>query len=558
MLLDCLQNRFRTSKDRPFFGNLVASLKTFKISDCKIYDNPDFYQSLLDFENLEYLDISNNNSLRIPENFAFARSLGTLKVLIVYNCDLTSVFLQNALVNLKVLETLDASNNTFSGNFDNFDLGSARLSLVKIKMSGCTINSQALLEALTDCAILRELDLSNNDFETLSNNFRFKTSKESLEILNMSSCVLTGGCILYQIVDLIWLKELYLSNNVFRGDAYGNLSFGPSLRILEMDNCLMTSKNLFEAITSCRVLERLSIARNAFSWENFEFGRSKYTLKSLNIHGFRFSRIEDFYLIFDCPRLEILDISWINLEPFQYNLKFARFGSSKKSLKELKAIGCKLKRPFCVCILTNFPKLETIDISNNPFQNFLENFTLGKSKKTLRKILAEHCGFRDENIIKALTDCERLEELILHNNQGLKDVKKITFGVSKNSLQGLGLARCEISLLKWINEIKKCKKIQFLNVAGSNFKGLTKQFNSKKFRRSIIELVICDCQIKDSRILLPLAKYYLLESVVVDEGLKERLFRKLKITALNIEYFDTRYRVLKNKSTMFVSNLNKE
>jgi len=537
VLFDCPQNRFYTPKDRSFFGNLALSLKTFKISECEICDDPDFYQSLLEFENLEYLDISNNSFSRFPEDFAFVRSLETLKVLIIYNCGLRSVFLQNALVNLKALETLDASNNTFSRRFQNFDFGSIRLSLVNIKMSACRINSRALLEALTDCAILRELNLSDNYFLNLPNSFRFKRSKESLEVLNMSSCFLEGGCILYQIVDLICLKELYLSDNIFRDASYENLSFGSSLRVLEMDGCHMASKDLFEAITSCRVLERLSIAKNMFSWVGFEFGRSKYTLKSLNIRGFTFGNIGDFYLIFDCPKLEILDISRIDLEPFQYNLESVRFGSSKESLRELKAVECNLENPFCLWTFTNFPKLEAIDISSNPFLDFLENFTLGKSKKTLRKIMAEHCRFKDKNIIKELTDCERLEELILHNNWGLENVSDIAFGVSKKSLKGLGLAKCGISLLNWINEIGNCNKMQILNVSGCNLVGLDKQFDSEVFRRSMINLVICDCEIRHSKILLPLAEYYLLESVVVDEKLKTRLFKKLKNNSLKHKIF---------------------
>ena len=426
--------------------------------------------------------------------------------------DSFSLSILQAISEFRVLETLDLSWSYMNGfEFGSFDFGAARYSLRKINMDGCVINSEVLLRAMFDCEKLQELSLSRNNLYNLSEDFKLGNSRHSLKVLKMNCCQLRGQNVLFEITGCSNLKELDLSFSDF-ADIFDDFSFGSSrhsLKVLRMDYCGMA--NQFTAITSCEVLEILSVRGNSFS--SYNFGKSRNTLKDLDISENYFSGIEDFNQIFDCKKLEKLEISYISLSQFEQELNSGNL--NMPALKELVAVGCRLTRPSSLEILTSFPKLEKINISENRFCSFPDGFSLGISKDTLITITAKWCSFRDKNIIEALTDCKRLEVLILHGNRGLKEYDIITFGASTNSLKELNLGFCKIDLLNWIDEIKKCTKIQKLNLAGNYLSRVTDEFDCDGFRDSINDLDIGYCGIKDTKILSSLSKYHRLECLYI-------------------------------------------
>lgn len=119
----------------------------------------------------------------------------------------------------------------------------------------------------------------------------------------------------------------------------------------------------------------------------------------------------------------------------------------KDTLKELKAIDCELSHPSALQNLTSFPGLKMIDISENHFKSLPENFALGNSKETLKKIVARYSRFQGKNIIAALTGCKNLESLVLNGNKFM-NVEEVRFGVSRFSLRELELEGCKINFLK--------------------------------------------------------------------------------------------------------------
>lgn len=575
-------------------GNLRKSLKIVKMSSCLIEDNIRFLQELTNCENLEYLDISYNSFSQLPITFKFGASAKTLKYLNMDNCVLSDSYVLNIVTDLEVLETLSINYNNFVVIPETFEfqkskktlkvlamaachlksqniltavaqcialesldlssnklpiicgkisLGDARITLTNIKMSSGNIISRYLLEAVTDCPKLKILNLYDCDLDELFEDFIFGASKESLEVLNMSKCSLTGAKILSTITDCKNLKELYLSDNNFSGD-FINFSFGASkssLKVLEMEKCEMKGPNIFVAITSCEVLEKLSLSNNYFSFADsgFTLGASKNTLKDLNVSNLKFETPANLYMFFDCPKLEKIDISNClrsnkkeslasdppNLEnpdilkhlclDEKESLIFGRFGSSKKTLKTLIAINCGITKPSSLYALTSFPNLEPIDISQNHFEKFPKKFKLGDSRATLIEIKVIDCSFSDRNIIEALTNCKQLECLVLDKN-ALSE--KVNFGTSKLSLKALSLADCKIQPKNWIEEIKKCPKIQKLDLSKNDLRKITNEFNCLSLRNSILKLNISDCQIKNYLVLSSLTKYHRLESLKIKKN----------------------------------------
>jgi len=523
--LDISKNNFE-SKSETFnpnssvsmLGNLKESLKTIKVSDCEIKNDYNFLYSLTECKNLEFLDVSLNDFSNFPKNFSFGSSQKTLKSLHMKKCSLDRRFLF-LLANLESLEILNVSDNCFSKNFTEFSFGNANVSLAVIDMSSCQIECEFLLKEITSCPKLKVLNLSSNNFKKLSPNFNFGASKNTLEILNMSKCCLRGLRILSKITDCRKLRKLNLSGNAFSGQQYENFSFGFSsetLRMLELDFCKISDHNLFAAITSCQNLEVLSIAGNEM--KDCILGESKNSLKSLDISNITFSTIENFYQFFDCSNLQTLIISGSSLKKFEKSLTFDRFGSSKTTLRRLVAVKCGLEQHSSLSVLTSFPRLEIIDVSGNFFEKFPYNFSLGASKYTLTAIVAKKCNIKSNYTVKALTDCGKLEILMLDYNQILWQAGKIEFGISINSLKVLSLEGCLINFLNWVDEVKKCRNLYELNLSSNYLVSIKNEFDFDGFKKSIVALKMSNCGINNLKILSSLAKYYKLEYLEMDDN----------------------------------------
>jgi len=516
--IDVSSNLFGELPEQFHFGSATKTLKHLKMNNCSL-SGANTFKLVTDFENLKALELDGNNFAYSGHKFVAGSSKNSIESISMVECKLDHPSILYAISDCKALEKLDMSSNELFYNFENFTFGLARYSLKSIKMSNCKLLSEKLLEKITDCENLSELYLSNNSFSHLSDSFHFGASKNSLVILDMSSCLLSTSKILFEVTDCNRLKKLILSNNDFNniGKSFSFSSSRNSLKILIMNSCQMSDPNLFKEITSCATLETLSIARNCFSFikNKYVFGQSKICLKNLNIsENYGFAKHEDFHHFFDSLKLEKLDISYIILENIQQGLNFECFGSLKDTLKELKAIGCELSYPSVLQTLTSFPGLKTIDISENYFKSFPENFALGNSKETLQKIVAKYSYFQDKNIIAALSDCKNLESLVLNGNK-FRDVKDVRFGVSRFSLRELKLENCNIKFLDWIYEIKQCPKIRMLSLASNNLRSVVDEFDILAANQ-ITHLNLSDCRIEKLDILNSLAKYDRLEYLKMD------------------------------------------
>jgi len=340
----------------------------------------------------------------------------------------------------------------------------------------------------------------------------------------MSSCCLCGPRILHEITNCNKLVRLCLSKNNFSQlseNLEEGFSFGASknsLKILEMEYCKMQDPKLLSAITSCEVLKTLSIGNNQFSFHNYNYslGSSKRTLRYLKIRSMIFSKAEDICLFLDLPKLEILDMSYSFLNMYEQDLNIDHIGCSRSTLRELNINGCKLVNPSSLLMFTSFPKLREISISYNCFKAFLQNFKLGDSRNTLNKIIAISCDLQDRYIVKALTDCINLKSLILDQNFNLGKAGKVTFGISKDSLKELRLQNCNISLPAWMDEVRRCNKIEKINLAYNSLSLIRDEFDFEGLKKSVISLNLCGCGINHLRILSSLANYYCLEYLVLD------------------------------------------
>lgn len=313
--LDCSLNNFSKVTQGILRTSESNKLKIIKLSNCGIHSEK-FIRSLFDIENLEELNISGNNLNFSFKDIELGKAKDSIKVLELKDCSIFSLETLKSITNFKFLERLDISNNGFGDVCNEFEIGSSKDSLIELDIELNMIDYNGL-RVITDCGKLKKLNVSGNNFENMPNGFTLGCSKYSLEELN--------------------IERSYLNINGFK------------------------------AITDCIKLEKLNGSYNCFISEGFVFGRSKFSLKSLVMNSSLCS--SSLKIFSDCPKLEKLEARFCRFEDIE---KGFSLGISRETLKE---IDISFVNSYGLKAITECPKLEKLTIV---CRNLLsEDFTLG-------------------------------------------------------------------------------------------------------------------------------------------------------------------------------------
>ena len=122
-------------------------------------------------------------------NFIFkyielGKAKDSIKVLELKDCSIFSLETLKSITNFKFLERLDISNNGFGDVCNEFEIGSSKDSLIELDIELNMIDYNGL-RVITDCGKLKKLNVSGNNFENMPNGFTLGCSKYSLEELNI-------------------------------------------------------------------------------------------------------------------------------------------------------------------------------------------------------------------------------------------------------------------------------------------------------------------------------------------------------------------------------------
>lgn len=456
----------------------LDNLRKVNLENCKI-DSPEFIENLFNLEKLEYLNISKNILSLDFRNSHEYKSKNSLKALNMSKCKRFDENVFMRLSEFKYLEYLDISECEFDGLSESFTLGSLANSLIHLNVSCNSWNLNGL-KAITECTKLNYLDASFNDFRNVPTELNLKELKNTLRETHLSSCGLNLK-FLEKLTLCKEIKKLSLSKNLF-SDISTKFSFKNltrSLISLNIDNCFLDLNGL-KAITKCTKLAYLSAWRNRFSdiESGFDLGNLKYSLKEAN---FGFSKLNEhgLHALTKCVKLKKLNVSnchFIDL-PDKISLD-----SLKNSLEELIIDNCCLQESHFKSI-TDCTRLKYLDAKCNNFGNLPVNFELGVSKNSLECLILNNCGLKSESI-KAITDCKKLERLLISQNNFGKITPDIEFGCSKESLIELWANSSNMDHFG-LSLITDCPKLQKLYALDNNFKRIPNFF---RFGRSIYSL----------------------------------------------------------------------
>jgi len=339
-ILDCSFNDLFGLKDTFEIGKAKKSLKNVNFSHCYL-TNQDFLEKVLNFQNLSIADLSENSFDLKYSTFKFGASMYSLKRLNISGSKIKLRPFFKILRKSQVLEYLDVSNNNFiskSKYFKTcnhrqnvFELGSIKMSLKTLKISNCNIhNDYDFFYSLTDCEILEDLDICFNCFCQFPENFHFGSSRKILKCLKMNNCSMCGVNALVAVTDLEVIEDLIISYNSFIHIPNG-FKFGisqNSIKTILIANCEIHDAQVLHAISECKVLEVLNLSNNNFSmsFDKFDFGSAKFSLKSISMSSCRISSPVLLRAITDCIKLLKLDLSCNNFLACQITLLLANLG----------------------------------------------------------------------------------------------------------------------------------------------------------------------------------------------------------------------------------------
>lgn len=428
------------------------------------------------------------------------------------------------ILDLPNIKILDCSFNNFIGLDDAFGIGLAEKSLQEIRLSICCLSSQIFLQKLLNCRFLRILDLSGNNFYAESYNF---THAHSLKWLNISASKINikpfvemlGRSETLETPEM--LEYLDISKNVFRSTSTCDASksiFGglkKSLRCLKIFECkIRRDHNFLFTMTDCENLEYLDVSSNMIGElpEQFHFGSAIKTLKHLKMNNCSLSGTNTFKLVTDFENLKTLELDGNN---FAYSGHKFVVGSSKNSIESISTTQCKIEDPSILCAVSDCKALEKLDMSfNELFCNF-ENFTFGSAKHSLKSIKMTNCNLLSQKLLEKITDCENLSELYLSHNTFSRLSDSFRFGASKNSLVVLDMSFCLLSTSKVLFEITDCKRLEKLILTNNDFNNIDKNFSLGSSRNSLKVLIMNSCQMSDPNLFKEITSCAVLETLSI-------------------------------------------
>jgi hypothetical protein len=226
-----------------------------------------------------------------------------------------------------------------------------------------------------------------------------------------------------------------------------------------------------EKLRKMHALDSLNLSNNPQvipTLDDVEILANLNKLKTLSIMNIRRLDKEILRKIIDLPYLEKLSISNQDMLDI-LNDSTISFESIGPRLKTLELINCGLDFAGFSKIVSRFPNLERLNLSENNMVSFNRdhgcNIDFGNLKETLRHLSMESSNLSSE-WLDAIGKCKNLKVLILSDNENVGDLNKIKFCEElADNLEELVLDKCNLnfsSFEKIATEFKGLKILEYL------------------------------------------------------------------------------------------------
>lgn len=433
----------------------LENLESINLENCRI-ESPEFIKNIFDLQKLESLNLNGN---LVSLELVKITNCNSLKKLEMRRCKFFDERAFRLLTELRCLEYLDISENFFEIMDENFTLGNLTRSLkyLNIKNSGWNANA---LKAILECQNLQYLDASENDFNSTSLDFK--------DLINTLIEVSFGNCnvnfrFLEKLTECRAIEKLVLSRNIIAdiSEGFTLKNLENTLVSLDIDHCEWNTNGL-KALSKCSKLRYLNASHNRFSNIESKFNPFSCSLREID---FSFSQLNHngLAMLAQCTHLKKLNVSGNAFEdlPSSFSLNLLR-----NSLEELIINNCGLKGSHLRAI-TDCRRLKILNASNNNFYDLTTSFKLGISKDFLESLLLNGCGL-DHSTLRAVTDCRKLEKLDISNNN-YEDINETAeLGCSRRSLIELFVNSCLVNYTGF-SLITECSRLEKLFAAHNDF-----------------------------------------------------------------------------------------
>lgn len=465
------------------FGSLKKSLKSLVLCGCDINNNSRLLLCITECQKLENLDLSKNNLCTIPENFDSGAWKNFLVTLDMSHCQLTNGCCLEKITNFPNLQSLDISCNQFDIFSENFRFGSSERSLINLDARGYHyIGNLQILYAISECDMLETLNISKTVFKNIPNGFNLGKASKSLVKIQACDCGLNTKASLFAFTNCIRLRVLMLDCNDF--SKISDICFlGNSKETLEyisINNCKFSFQELFTAFTDCPKLQELYSLDNYFlsNSEGLTLGRAKESLKILEIKDANSTPFnhETITQITSCICLETLRLTC------DFYIQEYKFGVSKLSLGEITINFRHLKSVSILECIFDCSKLVSLNISGinlSSVESKITNLIIGSSKSSLEILNAGSCNFSAINTLFVFTSFENLKCLYFEKNQLNRDSEDaIKLGISKQSLRIIHIYECNISLESETDrlELFSCPRLIILLLRSRHFNDISRVY----------------------------------------------------------------------------------
>ena len=480
-----------------WFQQISKHLKEINLNSCNLQQND--FEVLAGIKYLEALSISRNKKLDFTSPH-FISILKKLKYLDISFCGLDFNTLEMILKHATKLECLDFSGNNLINLFEKIHiLNYFESNLKGLGISDCKLKANDL-KCISIFKKLETINLSNNNFSHINTEFiqelfepnmdnkseercpsRKRKRQESLDSLNDEDDLSNG---------FSQLKAVEKKNSNDYSSTL-KLTCLKNLKIINLTNCEIRSYDFISKIFDLEGLEALDLSLNKliFDFDKIVSGKAKNSLKILKLFNCFIHGDQNLHYLTNFDKLETLDISQNN---FSTILEGFELGCSKETLKILNISDNELNIHGLRAV-SDCQNLEFLDISCNNLINLPREFSLGLSKNSL-KILNIRNSKLNCHGLKAITDCLKLEKLEASANYFGYLPNGFILGASKNSLKSIKISKCHLNYFG-LKKLTECSKLKILDASFNDFKDIPEGYTLNCSKNSLEELNLTQCDL---------------------------------------------------------------
>jgi uncharacterized protein YjbI with pentapeptide repeats len=311
---------------------------------------------------------------------------------------------------LKNLQFLDISHNKKLKNNSEWISSLPKETLKKLSLKKCCLTNDAF-DFISKIDSLEDLDISGNMLSKIDSSDSFRKILTKLKRLNISYCGLSGDSFAFICENGINLESLNFGGNSLRAHIENRdnkpICIGYNVKSLVLSNCFLKSHHLKKILIHKNLIE-INLSENDFSEIDDGLIEILFHSSLSGYHSQKSSTEPSTASIPQDCKSENHEMP-MTFDSTLYKLSFC-------NLKSINLRNCDIKSSSFIENLFNITNLKALNLSENDISKSLEKLMICSAKNTIEKLEISNCSIERIRIFRILSEFPHLSFLDISEN----------------------------------------------------------------------------------------------------------------------------------------------